>query len=416
MRRVTIAAVSVSLLGLLLAGCEPMPPMESQPLDGRWRGELLTPGGALPFGMEFAGEADGRLQAWLINGEERTPVGEIQRDGDQLTLTLPAHGSSILANVSQGLISGQLSLTRAGGEQQLIPFSARPGDWRFFAQPVAVEADFSGRWAVEFLGGDEPSPAIGEFRQQDGRVTGTFLTPLGDYRFLEGEVRGRELFLSTFAGGHVFLFRARMDDDGELEGDFWSGLRWHEDWRARRDDQARLPDPTALTRLQADAEPFDFDFPGLDGEPLTLADAYFEDKAVIVTLGGSWCPNCHDEAAFLAEWYRENAGRGVAIVGLMYEHFEDFQQAAAAIGRFRDTYSIRYPLLVAGISDKQAAAETLPMLDEILAYPTTIYLDRHHEVRRIHTGFFGPGAGEYHERWREEFIAFMNTLLAEEPA
>lgn len=387
--------------------------MDPQTLDGRWRGELLTPGGGLPFGLEFAGEGEGRLQGWLINGAERTPIGELRRNGDQLTLVMPAHGSRIDATVSEDRISGQLALTRAGGEQQLLPFSARPGDWRFFPEPVEVAVDFSGRWAVEFLGGEQPSPAIGEFIQDNGRVTGTFLTPTGDYRFLEGEVRGRELFLSAFGGGHVFLFRARMEEDGTLDGDFWSGLRWHEDWRAYRDDHARLPDPTTLTPLNEDVGRFTFEFPGLDGEPVSLAGGYFQDKAVIVTLGGSWCPNCHDEAAFLARWYRENAERGVAIVGLMYEHFADFDDASAAVDRFRKAYRIDYPLLIAGISDKRAAADTLPILDHIVAYPTTLYLDRAHEIRRIHTGFIGPGAGEHHARWHEEFLAFMDTLLAE---
>jgi thiol-disulfide isomerase/thioredoxin len=416
MRRTSSATAAPLLLGLLLAGCEPTPPVEPQSLDGRWRGELLTPGGALPFGLEFAGEAGGALEGWLINGAERARIGELRREGDQLTLSMPAHGSVIRAVIGSALISGQLELTRAGGELQLLPFTARPGDWRFFADPVPVEADFSGRWAVSFMGSGEPSPAIGEFTQRpDGRVTGTFLTPTGDYRYLEGQVRGRELFLSTFGGGHVFLFRARMDDEGTLDGDFWSGLRWHESWTARRDDDATLPDPTTLTALREDAGRFTFEFSDLEGRPVSLDDEYFAGKAVIVTLGGSWCPNCHDEAAYLAQWYRENAGRGVAIVGLMYEHFGDFARASQAVRNFRDSYGIGYELLVAGISDKQAAADTLPMLDEIIAYPTTIYLDREHRVRRVHTGFLGPGTGDYYVRWREDFLAFMDALLAEEP-
>jgi thiol-disulfide isomerase/thioredoxin len=298
----------------------------------------------------------------------------------------------------------------------MLPFTARPGDWRFFREPAPVAADFSGRWAVEFAGNGIPSPAVAEFQQHGGRVTGTFLTPLGDYRYLEGEVRGDELFLSTFGGGHVFLLRARMDESGDLAGSFWSGLRWHETWQARRDEDAALPDPTALTPLSGTHERFSFEFPDLEGKLRALDDPRYEGKVVIVTLGGSWCPNCHDEAAFLAPWYAENAERGVAVVGLMYEHFGDFARATEAVKAFRRQYRIEYDLLIAGISDKQEAAATLPMIEEIIAFPTTVFLDRDHRVRRVHTGFLGPGTGEYYERWREDFLAFMDTLLAEEPA
>ena len=408
-------AVIAAVLGLGVAACEP-PPTEPAELDGRWRGELLSPGGALPFGLEFDRGADGQLQAWLLNGAERARIREVRREGDQLQLAMPALGSVIRANISERVISGQLQLTRPGGAQQLLPFSARRGDWRFFPEPAPVTVDFSGRWAVEFDGNGESSPAVAEFTQDRGRVTGTFITPTGDYRFLEGEVRERELFLSTFGGGHAFLFRARMDDAGELTGDFWSALHWHDTWIARRDDDASLPDPTTMTPLADADELFDFSFPDLDGENITLQDYYFDDKVVIVTIGGSWCPNCHDEAAFLAPWYRENAGRGVAIVGLMYEHFGDFARAAAAVGELRDEYGIDYPLLIAGISDKDEAAATLPMIEEIIAYPTTIFLDRERRIRRVHTGFLGPGTGEYFERWQDEFRTFMNELLAEEPA
>jgi hypothetical protein len=57
------------------------------------------------------------------------------------------------------------------------------------------------------------------------KVTGTFLTTTGDYRFLEGTVSGNQLYLSCFDGGHAFLFTAKIDDDKTLsDGKFFSGL------------------------------------------------------------------------------------------------------------------------------------------------------------------------------------------------
>ena len=59
----------------------------------------------------------------------------------------------------------------------------------------------------------------------DGRVTGTFLTETGDYRYLEGVVDGDSLKLSCFDGSHAFLFHAALDQDS-FRGRFWSGTHW----------------------------------------------------------------------------------------------------------------------------------------------------------------------------------------------
>jgi thiol-disulfide isomerase/thioredoxin len=39
----------------------------------------------------------------------------------------------------------------------------------------------------------------------------------------------------------------------------------------------------------------------------------------LVNITGSWCPNCHDEAPFLAEVYNKYHDRGLEIVALSFE-------------------------------------------------------------------------------------------------
>jgi hypothetical protein len=51
------------------------------------------------------------------------------------------------------------------------------------------------------------------------------------------------------------------------------------------------------------------------------------------------------------------------------------------------------------------------MLNRVLGFPTTIFIDREGEVRKIHTGFSGPGTGVHYEMFVEEFNTFMNELL-----
>jgi thiol-disulfide isomerase/thioredoxin len=108
---------------------------------------------------------------------------------------------------------------------------------------------------------------------------------------------------------------------------------------------------------------------------------------VIVTLAGSWCPNCHDEAALLAEMHRRKRDRGLEVISLMFEQFGDFERAREAVYRFRDRHRVGYTTLVAGISDKDDAASKLPQLNGVYAFPTTIFVDRSGRVRKIHRAF-----------------------------
>jgi peroxiredoxin len=201
--------------------------------------------------------------------------------------------------------------------------------------------------------------------------------------------------------------------DGTLAGDFWSGLKSHEKWTAKRDSAAKLPDAYQITALRPGTNQFDFAFPDLAGKTVSSNDAQFRGKVLIVALAGSWCPNCHDEAAFLAPLYREYRGKGLEVVSLMFEHFGDFPQAAEAVQRFRRHYGIDYTTLIAGISDKDEAAKSLPMLQSFVAFPTTIFIDRQGHVRKIHTGFSGPATGEHYSEFVGEVKSTLDQLLAE---
>ncbi len=403
------------LVLLALAGCgeAPEPANGDIPL-GHWRVEFTIPGGLVPAGLEL-GKVDGALEAVFVNGEERVRVPQTETDGSKLVLAFPAFNTRLEGQWDGRDLRGTMTLVRRGGEVQEIPFRARPGiEYRFVPVQASAESNVAGRWEVTFT--DEEgnlTPAIGEFEQQGNQVQGTFLTETGDYRYLAGEVVGEQMLLSTFDGAHLFLFAAELDDNGRLAGDFWSSIHWHETWVAERNPEAKLSDAYARTFLKPGYETFSFEFPDPDGQLVSLADPRFENKVVLVTLAGTWCPNCHDEAHFLRDFYQQHRDDGLEVVGLMYEHFEDFDTAAERVKTFRDELNIGYPLLVAGYSDKQQAAETLPMLDRVLAFPTTIFIGRDGQVKRIHSGFSGPGTGEHYTRFVEEFGNYVGELLAE---
>jgi thiol-disulfide isomerase/thioredoxin len=381
---------------------------------GHYRVVLTLPGGELPFGLELKREGTTTV-GYLLNAQERLRCSEVSIQGSHVEIQMPGFMNRIIADASNGSLKGELERTRPGAELQHIPLSAHLGDhYRFFPASVPKSATVAGRWAVVFVdaGDGSKEKGVGEFSQSGDRVTGTFLAETGDHRFLEGQVRGDELFLSVFDGSHVFLYHAKLTSSGILQGDWWSGLTGHESWTGIRDEHAVLPDAYALTHMKDPSKPFAITFPDQTGKPTSLDDPRFRGKVLIVALAGSWCPNCHDEAAFLEPFYREYRAKGVEVVSLMFEYFGDFPRAAEATERFRKHYGIDYTTLIAGISNKDDAGKRLPMLDRVVAYPTTIFIDRSGHVQKIHTGFSGPGSGAHYDVLVKEFRTEVDHLLA----
>ena len=273
----------------------------------------------------------------------------------------------------------------------------------------------AGVWEAEFVDSDKTEPARGEFHQEGNRVTGTILTPVGDYRYLEGSFEMGRLRLSTFDGAHAFLFDAEAKTDGTLWGSFWSRDSYYAEWLAHpvAADERVLPDAWGLVGLTNEEGRFAFGFPDLDGGVLSLADERFRGKVVLVNIFGSWCPNCNDKAPVLAGWHRRFRDRGLEIVGLAYELTGDAQRDRRQVRRFAERHGVEFPLLLAGLSDKKQAAATLPDLSAVVAFPTTVFIGRDGLVRRIHTGFAGPGTGHHHELLLAELEALIEELLAE---
>lgn len=416
LRGVATSSLSVLVLTLALQGCAKKPTATPDgPIAlGTWRATLKLPGGELPFGLEIARENE-QYVAYLVNGAERVRVPEVTVANGRIAMKMPGYENTLTAKIDGDELEGKLTLIKRDKKDQVIDFKAQHGvEYRFVEKPETDNADLSGRWAVKFKPDDDkPYDAVGEFSQMHSEVTGTFLTGTGDHRFLAGDVRKDDFFLSTFDGAHAYLYKGHVDGKGKLSGVYWSGLKSREEFTATRDENASLGDAENATQMRADADDLNFTFPDLDGKPVSLKDPQFAGKVVIVTLGGSWCPNCHDEAAFLGPYYLQNRARGLEVIELMFEHFGDFAQAAAATKRFRDSFNLQYPMLIAGTSDKDDAAKRLPQLNGVFAFPTTVFLDRKGRVRRIYTGFSGPGTGDHYQKLIDDFDSTVDQLLAE---
>ena len=153
----------------------------------------------------------------------------------------------------------------------------------------------------------------------------------------------------------------------------------------------------------------------MDGTLVSLSDERFQNKVVIVQIMGTWCPNCLEESEYYSEYYKADASEDVEMVALAFEYASTRQRAIDGIKRLKIALGIEYPVLLAqyGSSDKQEAQQKLPMLNHVLSYPTTIFIDKRGELRRIHTGFNGKATGEPYKEFTREFEEFVDQLLKE---
>ncbi|WDF55960.1 peroxiredoxin family protein [Mucilaginibacter sp. KACC 22063] len=394
----------ILLTGLLITGHSFA---QNKLSNGMWRGVLHQGNNELPFNFTVKDTA-GHKQIAIINGNEHFKVNDVKVKGDSVFIQMPLFDSEFkLAFEGKGLKGSWIK--HLGERDAATPFTAEPGVSYRFKATEAPKYNVGGRWSA-IIGIDHPDTTVAEFKQTGAKVTGTFLTTTGDYRFLEGTVDGDKLYLSCFDGGHAFLFTATLKDDHTLTDGLFGRTPWH----AVKDENAKLPDAYTLTALKPGYEKLDFSFPDLNGKKISLSDSRFKNKVVIIEIMGSWCPNCMDQTAYLVQYYKKYHPKGVEVVDLAYERTTDFNKSKASLLKEKEHFNIPYPILVTGYSSKPAeVSKSLPAIANFFSFPTTLIIDKKGNVRKIYTGFSGPGTGEHYTEFVNQFEKITDDLLAE---
>lgn len=409
---------------------------------GYWRGELsLTPKnispnikgqplpeklnlkfdevmeGQLPFIFEIKYTNDTSFYVEIINGKERIKVTDIRfgRDRktakDTLYMRFPEYESYIKAICEGGVMEGEFVITSK--DNYRIPFTAKQGiDVRFTDLRKKPIMDISGAWETDFdLNTSEPYKAIGIFKQKDNELTGTFKTETGDFRYLEGTIQDKKLYLSCFDGAHAYLFEGKIQADQSIDGAFRSGLSEPSIWHAVKNANFKLTDPDKMTKASS-TNAINFSFPDANGKLISLSDPNFKNKIKIIQIMGTWCPNCKDETIFLKDFIQKSDTSKIAVIALSFERHKDPTKAANAVAQYIKTMGVPYKILIAGNTDKSQASNKLAFLDQIKAYPTMLVLDKNNVIKKVHTGFSGPATDEF-ENFKIEFGTFIEALKKE---
>ena len=388
--------------------------LNAQPKAGDYRGILYREDGKeVVFNMEIKGSGN-QTQLYIINASEKIVVRELKIKDDSVFFRMPVFESEFKTQMQpDGSLKG-IWLKGTAVKTQQWPFVAMPDKKRFDASQGAAKNNISGRWSVTITRANGTTrPAVAEFVQKGNNLTGTFLTPTGDYRYLQGVVTGDLLHLSTFDGAHAYTFSAKIVHANKIaEGFFGSGIAGKETWIAEKNNNAGLPEGIA-PQLKEGYSKLDFAFNDIDGTKVSISDERFKDKVVIIQIMGSWCPNCLDETKFLSDYYNRNKSRGIEIVSLAYEYSTDFQRSQKSLRRFQQLFNVKYPMLITGVSvnDSLKTEKTLPQITPIKSFPTAIFLDRKGNVQEIHSSFYGPGSGKHYEEFKKEFNATVDGLL-----
>lgn len=382
--------------------------------SGQWIGNLqLNEQIVLPFSMEFKNSKD-NCYGIIINGDEVIDLGKINSINDTFHIPFPIFNTELIFTVQdKKTIAG--SWHNYNKANYSIPFVANYSKQnRFPKEKNKLKKDFSGKWETVFSkDGKDAYPALGLFKQTDDKISGTFLTETGDYRYLDGNVYGDKLYLSCFDGSHAFLFTAQENEKGELDGKFYSGKHWNSEWTAKHNEFYSLPNPDSITYVKENAKNLSFEVKDLKGKPYVYPNNALNDKVVIIQLMGTWCPNCLDETDYFKQLYDKYHAKGLEIISIGYEVGDDFDKHVDRISTFKNKLDLDFTFLVGGSANKGTASKQFSALNEIISFPTSIFIGRDGQIKRIHTGFNGPGTGEYYKEYVEKTDELIKLMIEE---
>lgn len=396
----------------------------AQSLDGRWDASLTQRGTVIPFRLDISGSGP-TLKATFYDGwkvNETTTAAKFENG--VLTLDLEHYLTTITATYKDGKLVGSLGSTSRAGTAS-YGFEAKP-----YVAPTDLATDYpniAGTWEIPL---DKPT-AKGEKTQrfvvqQDGpNIAATTLRVDGDAGSHVGTYKDGKWIISHFDGSRPGLLEVRLNSDHNLEISQVGGRRGGgEEGTANkliayRPEVARakgFPEPENYlthTTVRDPNETFAFSFNDADGKLRSNTDPQFAGKVVLAIVTGTWCPNCHDEAQYLVQLYKQYHDRGLEIVALDFEEAEQ-QGSLERVHAFVKQYGIPYPYLIAGAPVEMW--EKVPQAVNLNTWPATIFVGRDGLVKDIHSGFASPAAGSFNDDLKAEFTSIVEKLLAQKPA
>jgi thiol-disulfide isomerase/thioredoxin len=398
----------VCCIVLLFAACQRKRDINSLP--GVWHGNVyLKNKDEVAIKLELQVEGN-QVSGTFLNGDERVTSTSGSFDGTKLTLKFDYYDAELEAEFARRELIG--TITRTWHQQKMVrELKIWKGGEPMSVPAAAEDQDVSGEWEIKVGEGDKQRTWRLMLQQKDARLTGTILTPSGDWGTMTGSFAYGKMLLTRFDVINARLLRAQLNAQGQLEGmvDLGQGDAPRKVLAERV--AATAPVATQNTRVSNPAEPFRFSGLDLNGQPIDQSHPRFQNKVVVIEISGTWCPNCYDEAPLLKDLYARYQAQGLEIVGLSFEYTGEVKRDLEQVKIYNQKHGIIYPMLLGGSTENDDVTKKLPQLVNFGAYPTTIFLGRDGRVKKIHAGFDGPATGERHTRLKAEFEETVKELL-----
>ena len=422
LRRLALT-LSLALLAAFAILPGPQPLAAASPVDGLWDAVVVAGGADAAFEVPFRFEITtngASAEGSFFEGDRKIGSTAGSFADGALTFEYEFLNTTLELKVNGSELTGAYRNNRAGSRPQAVRMR------KFTPTPAAEDNTpaFAGSWEMRRNADEISAPRDTRtwhvyLRQSGAEVSGTILRVDGDVGTMVGHWQNGKLRLSHFAGDRPTLFEATLNPDKTLAVTLNGNAHYLvvPSSEARAKGIPEPPDPSRYTNVKEPSAPFHFTFPDLTGKMVSDTDPALRGKVMMLTIGGSWCPNCHDEAPFLSELYKDYRARGLEIIGLMFENDPDPAIARPRVQSFIKRHTVRYPMLIAGTVNatptSKAIGEALPQIVNFGAYPTTIILGRDGKVRNVHAGFPSPATGAEHTRHKQEVRELIERLLAE---
>jgi thiol-disulfide isomerase/thioredoxin len=393
-------SVSAVVLGAALSAACGAPS-----IDGRWDAVVIVNDVEIPFRFDIAQSPSG-VSGSFFNGDERIESTSGRFVDDTLTLAYDHYAARLEARLVEGQLEGRYERARGGP----YSFRARPAS----PPPAASGAvpSIGGLWHIPIKSSKGEAAWRFIVHQTGAEVSAAILRVDGDTGALTGRYQDGKFVLSHFSGQRPALMEVTLEADGTLallqnKRTKMSAVREEE---AEARSVASPTDPSRHSFARNASERLTFSFPDAEGRVVSSDEERFRNKVVIVSITGTWCPNCHDEAPFLTELYETYRGLGLEIVALSFEEAAQLQNPAR-LRAYAAKYQIGYPMLLAGLPEQ--LNEKVPQIENLNAFPTTIYLGRDGTVREVHAGFPSQASGRFYTETKDEIRRLVERLLTE---
>jgi len=335
------------------------------------------------------------VQWEIVNGVESIPI-EIKWGKDStFKSSLPLFNTYFEGKKEKGILTGEwVDPTRAGDYR--IPFQIVNNKIREFDTKVHIPVHLKYKIVFE----DDTVPAILDMAaiREEFVVYGTVLTETGDYRYLQGEpFENNRFYLSAFDGTHLFYLAAQLVDN-KIEGVFMSGKHYMAKFKGEADANFELREADELTWMK---NPKDVLKLKLDADAKTersFGEKDWKEKVTLVQIMGTWCPNCTDESQFVKSMYEKYSGQGLQVVPVSFERGTDKQVSFTRINSQAKQMALPYPVYLGSgaESPQKSAAIVFSQLNHVMSFPTLILIGKDGMVKKVWTGFYGPGTGVHY--------------------